>query len=148
MGRHRTYERTYRLTRPQLLSRNPSWGAEEHKPLLAPPARVASSIHHATPARFLIRVRARGFPIGRIAARGARGRDAQGHGERAGAGEERRELRRGQQEGEGQAFDSGGRGRRGGRGGGDGKRGERGRGLGERRKTTPREKLVFLHFTN
>ena len=112
-------ERTRSLTGPNFSAGTQVGGPEE--PKLASPTLKASSIHHASPARFLIRVRARGFPIGRIAARGARGRGAQGHGERARAGEERRGLRRRRRrEGEGQSFDSGGRGGRRGRGGGGG----------------------------
>lgn len=148
MGRKRARQDP-QPNRPRLLSPNPTWGAEAPKPLLTPPARVESHIHHA-PACFLIRVCARRSSIGPVAARGARG------GARRTAGSARAGRGR-------SGANFGGDGGRGGKGrhltagggagaedgvGGPGKRGERGRGLSERRKTTPREKLVFLHFTN
>lgn len=133
---------------PQLLSPNPSWGAEAPKPLLTPPARVEIRIHHA-PACFLIRVRARRSSIGRVAARGARGgaRKAAGSA-RAGRGRSGANFGGDGGRGKGRRLTAGGGAGAGDGVGGPGKRGERGRGLSERRKTTPREKLVFLHFTN
>lgn len=135
---------------PRIASGTQSWRGWRTK-APAPSLRLkwGISIHHP-PARFLIRVRARGAHIGGGGSRGGTGRDARRPGQRARArgGEERRELRwrLRRREGEGWVLDSGGGEGRGGRG--DGKRGRRGRGLGEPRKTTTREKLVFLHFTN